>query len=232
MPGYGEPVMDNTEAIIRLAWARHLGLPDAHLEDGGRILVPDASRLSLIRLWDTTIVAGPEWFLTDSRLWEFDPPALVDTARRRGHRAARERSAVAFAFCDDYVGEPDDLKVQVSDDRQSLAEVEARCPADEVADSGLVGADAVFVTVTADGGPLAASGYRTREGLIAQVGVLTPPALRRRGYGLVAACLAANDAMDCGLVPLWSPRLTDPVAARMGDRIGFVTVGGQVSVGL
>jgi predicted GNAT family acetyltransferase len=60
--------------------------------------------------------------------------------------------------------------------------------------------------------------------------VLTPPGFRRRGFGLLAAALATNDALDAGLVPQWRSRIENNASRRTAARLGFLEVGSQTTV--
>jgi len=59
---------------------------------------------------------------------------------------------------------------------------------------------------------------------------LTPPAFRRRGFGLIAAALAVNEALDHGLVPQWRSRVENSASRSTAARLGFVEVGSQTTV--
>jgi hypothetical protein len=62
-------VETNTEAIVRLAWARVLGLPDAALSRpaGGLITRPSDEVIMFVRLWEHEVLVGPSWFLDHAR---------------------------------------------------------------------------------------------------------------------------------------------------------------------
>ncbi len=68
------------------------------------------------------------------------------------------------------------------------------------------------------------------EQIIAHLGVLTPPPFRRRGFGLLSAALATNEALDFGLVPQWRSRIENTASRRTAARLGFVEVGSQTTV--
>jgi RimJ/RimL family protein N-acetyltransferase len=79
---------------------------------------------------------------------------------------------------------------------------------------------------TADAG----SGYDEWEGILAQLGVLVPPALRRGGLGTLAGAMATNDALDSGLVPQWRCRPENAASLGLARRLGYEAVGTQTTV--
>ena len=62
---YHRRVETNTDAIVRLGWARILGLPDDALEagEGSRptLWVESSDTVMVLRLWDRHVLVGPEW---------------------------------------------------------------------------------------------------------------------------------------------------------------------------
>jgi RimJ/RimL family protein N-acetyltransferase len=76
----------------------------------------------------------------------------------------------------------------------------------------------------------AGSGYDEWEGILAHLGILVPPALRRTGLGTLAAAMATNDALDSGLVPQWRARVENAASRGLARRLGFEPVGTQTTV--
>jgi hypothetical protein len=110
-----------------------------------------------------------------------------------------------LAFRDEYLALDERVAVSVTDDPAAVLDLEKACPPDDVAEVGLADMSRALVTLDELDQPTAGAGYAEWEQIIAHLGVLTPPAFRRRGFGQVAAALATNDALDLGLVPSGGP---------------------------
>ena len=224
----------NTDAIVRLGWARSLGLPDDALDPDdqpGTLWVDSPDTVMVLRLWDRHVVVGPPWL--QQRTVGVHPLQLADESvllRCCEGRPARLLGQDVLAFTDRYA-ELDGLSdVPVADDPEAVAALERGCPPDDVTQVGLAGLGRVFVTLDDRDQPTAGAGYDEWQGFLGPVGVLTPPEHRRSGRGTTAAALALNDALDAGLVPQWRCRVENVAARRMARRLGFVEVGGQTTV--
>ena len=230
----------NTQAIVRLAWARLLGLPDDTLDPAANPVrtvrsVSDRQAM-VVRLWDTWVLVGPDWF--HDRTAGTDPAGLVEqTTLLRccdGHPARLLGHAV-LAFSDRYANPSvpgsvalDD--VPVDDGPAAAAALERACPPDDVAEVGLAEMSRLFVTLDDRDQPTAGAGYDEWQGLLGHLGVLTPPELRRAGWGTVAAALALNDALDVGLGREWRARTDNAASRRLARRLGFAESGEQTTV--
>lgn len=232
----------NTQAIVRLAWSRLLGLPDDTLDPAANpvrtVRSVDDGQAMVVRLWDTWVVLGPAWF--HERTADVDPAALVDapTLLRScdGHRARLVGHAV-LGFTDRYAEPAVPSRVAladvpVDDAPAAAATLERSCPPDDVAEVGLAEMSRVFVTHDDRDQPTAGAGYDEWQGLLGHLGVLTPPELRRTGWGTVAAAVALNDALDVGLVAQWRARTENAASRRLARRLGFVEAGEQSTVAL
>jgi ribosomal protein S18 acetylase RimI-like enzyme len=232
----------NTEAIVRLAWSRLLGLPDDTLDPAANPVRTVRSVASgqavVLRLWTTWAVLGPDWF--HERTAEVDPSDLVDpsTLLRScdGHPARLVGHAV-LGFTDRYAEPPVPgsvalRDVPVDDAPTAAAALERACPPDDVAEVGLAEMSRSFVTLDDRDQPTSGAGYDEWQGLLGHLGVLTPPELRRIGWGTVAAALALNDALDVGLVAQCRVRTDNTAARRLARTLGFVEVGEQSRVTL
>jgi hypothetical protein len=230
-------VETNTGAIVRLGWARSLGLPDDALDpdDGGArtLWVEAPDRVTVLRLWGRFVVAGPRWL--QQRAQGVHPRQLAEESVLlrccEGH-AARSGGESVLAYTDRYA-ELDGLEdVPVADEPAAVAALERACPPDDVTEVGLGGLSRVFVTLDDRDQPTAGAGYAEWQGILGHLGVLTPPEQRRAGRGTTAAALALNDALDVGLVPQWRTRLDNVASRRMARRLGLVEVGTQTTVTL
>lgn len=230
----------NTEAIVRLGWARLLGLPDDSLDPAAnpvRTVRSTSPREAMVlRLWNTFVVVGPDWL--HDRTAGADPAELVDQSvllRTCDGHPARLIGQAVLAYGDRYVstsqpGLGELAQVPVDDDPAAAVALEKRCPPDDVAEVGLAEMSRVLVTLDDREQPTAGAGYDEWQGLLGHLGVLTPPELRRTGRGTLAAALALNDALDAGLVPQWRARVDNVASRRLARRLGLVEAGSQTTV--
>lgn len=227
----------NTAAIIRLGWARLLGLPDDSLDPARNpvTVVRAASdrQVMVVRLWDTYVIVGPDWLY--DRVDGTDPADLLDQSALlrccEGH-GARVVGQAALAYTDRYAALDGLREVPVADDPAAAVELEKSCPPDDVSEVGLAELSRIFVTLDDRDAPTAGAGYDEWQGILGHLGVLTPPEHRRTGRGTVAAALALNDALDGGLVPQWRSRVDNIGSRRLARRLGFTEVGAQTTVSL
>ncbi len=223
----------NTEAIIRLAWSRVLGLADDALDrpSSGVITRRDDAVVMYVRLWDRRVLIGPPWALALAPALDDDDSDVAGTmltvAVDRGGRLLGQSS---LAFTDAYVSGSHLDTAVVTEDPAAVVDLEAACPPDDVTEVGLAEMGRVLVTLDELDRPTAGAGYEEWQGIVAQLGVLTPPTFRRRGFGVTAAAIAANDALDAGLVPQWRSRIENHASRRIARRLGFVEVGSQTTV--
>lgn len=221
----------NTKAIIRLAWARVLGVEYERFGAGGRITVQSESVVSFLSLWEDRVLVGPRWLLDrgatlpDAALR--DGSTLLSLTAGHGGRLAGEAQ---LGYRDDYVEHAGLASVVVTDDPQAVRDLEGRCPPDDVTEVKLSTMAQRMVTLDELDQTTAGAGYAEWGGLLASVGVLTPPPMRRSGHGTLAAALAVNDALDAGLVAQWRARADQPASRTVARRLGFVRVGSQTTV--
>ena len=227
-----------TRAIVELAWARHLGLPDDALQGdpSPRRTRTDDSVATFVRLGEHRVLVGPGWLLeraeeVDDRVLASGPGLLGLSARTPdGAAPGRLLGETVLAFADGYV-EHDALEtVVVADDPQAVHDLERQCPPDDVTEVGLASRAERFVLLDDREAATAGSGYDEWEHILAHLGVLVPPALRREGLGTLAGALATNDALDSGLVPLWRYRAEHRASEALARRLGFERLGTQTTV--
>jgi len=223
----------NTAAIVRLAWARMLGLPDEALADGNgaRIVRPGGRTLTFVRIFGQGALCGPDAAiealaeypdeeLTSTRI-------LLDACPGRGARAV---GAATLAYLDSYVTGPLVEDLTLSADSTAAAQLERRCPPDDVAEVGLSELEHRFVLAAEDGRPLAGAGFEIWQGLLAQLGVLTAPDERGKGRGREIAAFTGNEALDLGLVPQWRARSGNQRSRDLALSLGYEEVGSQSTV--
>lgn len=223
----------NTEAIIRLAWSRILGLDDGALDqEASEVLTrTDDSVLSYVRLWDHRVLIGPSWALgLAPDLAAADGDAATVLLAAAAPHGGRLLGRATLAFTDSYVPGPHLETAVVTDDPAAVQDLEASCPPDDVTEVGLGGMARALVTLDELDRPTAGAGYEEWQGIVGHLGVLTPPPFRRQGHAMVAAGIATNDALDAGLVPQWRARTENRASRRTAARLGFREVGTQTTV--
>lgn len=226
-----------TRAIVELAWARRLGLPDDALEPGAswRVTRIDDRVAMFVRLWEHRVLVGPDWLLdsadgADDDVLASGPGLLGLTAGTPGAAPGRLLGETVLSFTDLYL-EHDALEtVEVADDPQAVHDLERQCPPDDVTEVGLGAKRERFVLLDDREATTAGSGYDEWEGILAHLGVLVPPALRREGLGTLAGAMATNDALDSGLIPQWRCRPENAASLGLARRLGFEAVGTQTTV--
>jgi hypothetical protein len=227
-------VESNTEAIVRLAWSRILGLGDGALDHPATEVLtrPDDTVITYVRLWDHRVLIGPPWALALAPAVaenESSVATLMLTAAAE-HGGGRLLGQSHLAFTDAYVPGHHLETAVVTDDPAAVVDLEGACPPDDVTEVGLAGMARALVTLDELDRPTAGAGYQEWQGIVGHLGVLTPPQFRRQGFGVVAAAIATNDALDAGLVPQWRSRVENQGSRRVAARLGFVEVGSQTTV--
>jgi GNAT superfamily N-acetyltransferase len=223
-----------SRGIVRLAWARRLGLPDLSFsDDGARLLgrVDSARELTAVVLFGQLAVTGPAGLVAaaaDLGLDEVvDGGALL---RLAGHGARGLRTAV-LGFADDLPLAQPDVEPQVSRGAPDAIGLEMRCPPDDVSSAALTEREQRFTLMLPDG-PGACAAYTVREGLLADLSVLVAPPLRRRGLGRLAASIAAHEALAEGLIVQIAVPSHATAALRLADSLGIQAQGHIASVQL
>ncbi|MGJ9404652.1 GNAT family N-acetyltransferase [Arthrobacter sp. KK5.5] len=228
-----------TRAIISLAWARRLGLPDSALhfaamgESAARVLAPDddAESVVFLRLLRGSALAGPAWFLDAAKDVGDDELAQESTLVRLirdniGSHDARGTGEYSLYYLDEPLDVAPSESTVVSFEPGHAAELENKCPSDDLAGVALSRRGHTFTLLADDGhAPLAGAGYDVWEGLIADVTAITAPSLRRHGLGSYISAVAADEALTQGLVPQWRAGLSHRAAHQTANSLGFVLAG-------
>jgi hypothetical protein len=229
-------VDSNTRSIVELAWARQLRLPEHALLDPypERVLAVRDDAVMFVQLWQHTVLLAPERVL--ARAAHRDSAdltagsVLLDLARGTGQAGARLVGRSELAFTDRYVEGPDPDEALVTDDPETVAELERRCPPDDVAEVGLSRRGWQLAALDGEALPVAGAGFDEWQHIIAHVKVLAAADRRRRGWGWAAGALAVNEALDRGLVPQWRASTSNKASRALGRRLGFEVVGSQTTV--
>ena len=220
--------------IIRLAWARELGLTDRALDDPEvrHVRVDDADdRIRFVTIAGAGALVGPAWAVERAQSWSDEELTRSGglLALAKDH-SGRSSGPVELGWAADFgkgiaVEEP-----LVSHEFEHVLALEAACPPDDVAEAALSDKANWFTVVDDAHRPLASAGYAEWQGIIADMGALTAPPARRRGFGATATRLATNDALDAGLIPQWRAHRDNLASRRLAACLGFEELGTYVSI--
>lgn len=236
-------VRADTEQTIREAWAELLEI-DA-LDGGDRILRPNpaAETVSFVRVLGQGVLSGPPWALERATNLRDDELALLPVLMRlASDHGARPLGAAELSYLDAPVEHAD---LPITRDKAAVTRLEDACSPTDVDEVGLGGMPHRWVLLDRPEGevtgpeqdaapeapvPLAGSGYVVWAGRLAHMGVLTTPAARGRGYGVLAAAVGTNAALDAGLVPQWRARWDNEASKRVAQVLNYELVGSQTTV--
>lgn len=190
--------------IIRLAWARELGLGDSALRPAHTARVDDDHNdlIHVLQLAEAAAVVGPQWFTqrtaNEDTASLLEPTRLLELTKDHGGRLT---SHTELAFLPDYTDHTPAEQLLISRERSDAMNVARSCPPDDATVADLSAKDHWFTALGDDHQPLACAAYREFQGFVADLTVLTDPAQRRRGLACGTVFLAAEDALDAGLIP-------------------------------
>lgn len=226
--------------IVFLAWERGLQLPAGTLlaevsTTPHRIThVKVGPTLNFLRLWDISILTGPEHLIAAAAKYSDDE--LSDHAtmlRLTRHDGGRGLGTEALYYADELELHQPEHTVHVSTAPEQAAALEAICPPDDVNEVALGSRDHKFTIMESgmpDAGPLACSAYAEHEGLIAKLGTLVAPESRRQGTGRLATSIAAHEALGAGLIVQWRADINNAAAHALATSLGLSVAGLQTQV--
>ncbi|WP_377494588.1 GNAT family N-acetyltransferase [Microlunatus sp. GCM10028923] len=104
-----------------------------------------------------------------------------------------------------------------------LAELRGSVPVEEWAESGFAGDDVAdaWVAVGPDGRAVAGANLTPFEGVPADVGVLSVPAVRGRGIASAVAAVASRTAVEQHGIARWRVLVGNRASRRIAARLGF-----------
>lgn len=229
---YGVPVDDHHLDIIRLAWARELGLGDTALRPAHTVRVVGES-IHVLDIAGAAAIIGPRWFL--DRTTGDDAGALLQPSRlleaSQGH-GGQISGPVDLAFLGDYADTAPEVSLLISHERSDALAVAALCPPDDSTHADLGARGRWFTVVGDDDQALGCSAYSEFQGLLADLTTLISPAHRRQGVGGVVTRLAAEDALDSGLIPQLRTHRGSAIGATFAHRANFDVLGAYARVHL
>lgn len=194
----------NTEAIVRMSWARALGLDDDAFTGAGprHVVVRDADVVLAVRLGERSALQAPQWAAAESE--QYTDEVLLS---RRGllqltrDHAAKGVRACHLLYADDYVKAPELEEAVITDDPAALEELLARCAPDDVGQADLRSRSHRFVLLDDDERPVAAAAYDDDGGLVADLSLIEAIEVRGRALDALVGAIAVNAALDDGLIP-------------------------------
>jgi GNAT superfamily N-acetyltransferase len=226
----GETFHNSSRGIVRLAWARRLGLPDLSFSDDGARLLgfrDSARELIAVELFGQLALSGPTEIVEAAAELTDDELLAGGPLLRLAGPGAHGLTTAVLGFADDLpVFEPD-TEPEISRGNSEAVELESRCPPDDVSSAGIEQRDHRF-TLVLDDGPAACAAYAVRDGLIADLGVLVAPSRRRRGLGSFMGRLAAHEALAEGYLVQVEAQGQNVAGLRLADALG-VAPGGRIA---
>ncbi|MDJ0312892.1 GNAT family N-acetyltransferase [Arthrobacter sp. H35-D1] len=226
--------------IVLLAWERGLGLPANSLLVGtakGRIThAVDSPELTFIRLWEQSILVGPQHLLDAAEAYDDDELSDHSTMLRiTRYDGGRGLGTQGLYYADDLDVLQPVHTVHVATGPEPAAALESLCPPDDINDVALSVLEHKFTVMdsgTPDAGPVACSAYTEYQGLLAQMGTLVVPEFRRQGAGRLATSIAAQEALAAGLIVQWRADINNSAAHALATSMGFNVAGLQTQVAL
>lgn len=230
----------SSSPIVRLAWERGLDLPADSLVNGnqsGRIThAVEVRSLTFVRLWDQSILTGPEHLLDMAEALDDDD--LSDHSlmlRLTKNDGGRGLGTQGLYYADDLALHQPAETIHVSTGTQAALDLQALCPPDDVNDVAPAHRAHKFTLMThgePGAEPLACSAYSEYQGLLAQLGTLVAPNVRRQGVGRLATSIAAHEALAAGLIVQWQADINNAAAHALATSMGFSVAGLQTQVSL
>ncbi|WP_026555798.1 GNAT family N-acetyltransferase [Arthrobacter sp. 35W] len=223
-------------AIVHLAWERRLGLADGALAAAGgtRLVhaVDGARSVTFLRLWGQPVLAGPAEVLAAAADVADDDLADHATllALTRGLGGTGLGTASLYVADDLPLLQPA-AEITVSHGNPEAVLLESRCPPDDANEVHLAQLEHKF-TVMVEDEPVACGAYTEWQGFLGSLGVLVAPDYRRQGLGLLAASIAAHEALASGLVLQWRSDISNIAANSLARALSLSWAGTQTSVRL
>ncbi len=156
-----------------------------------------------------------------------DPAALTAAFGRDGRVLGP--ASLAYADAGSVVAHHT-AAVPIDPGDKRLAPFAATMSAEEWYECGLGGNLAGCFAVTISDALVAVAGYEMWDEALAQICVASSVSARRQGHAKAAAYAAANDAISAGLVGQWRSAAANPASAALGQALGFVRLGEQLTI--
>lgn len=225
---------DSTINQIRAGWSDRLELDPMSLENSGLTLIPreGSSGITALKLLDSIVViCQPALFPTMATISPeelFDMPPLLN---RLAAYTANPIGVASISYADVGTLEaPRSVHVAHQGKLKDVDFILSTCTEEEQEESDVSTMPTFFVAESDAGEPTSVAGYETWNGKIAQIGVLTRPEHRGKGYAAVAAQAVVQHALNNHLVPQWRCRIGNSSSDRLSQNLGFRKVGLQLAI--
>lgn len=225
----------NTQAIVLMAWARSLGLPDDALAGDDELVLDvrsDDQVISALQVAGRTVISGPDWACERAADYSIDAlttaAGLLTLAKDRVPRVLRDDT---LYYADDYPPTLDGDRT-LTTDPAAYDELRATCAPDDVAHSGLDDTTDRIVLLDEDERPVAAGGWTVWEGVIADLALVASVDTRGKLGQLPIASFVVGEILDHGLVPQLRVGHDDSDAAALADALGLHPAGTHLVVAL
>lgn len=216
----------SSDSLGHVNWAsatRHFGLRHTARVVGDDIHVLD--------LAGSGAIVGPQWFIERTEDISVDallqPARLLEIAYDHGGRIT---GPVDLAFLGDYTDAPPDEQLLISHDIDDALAVAALCPPDDSTTADLGNRTRWFTALTDSTEVLGCAAYSEFQGFVADLTTLTAPAHRRHGIGCAVTLLAAEDALDSGLIPQLRTSRGSAIGATLPRKAKFDVLGAYARV--
>lgn len=230
------PFLNATINQVKVGWAERLQLPASTFNLSDISLVPkDGSKdLVVVQVQNSTVAVCPPAlipFLSPlSQIDLLDLEALLQILidfQPNPIGIATIAYSDAATFCDSSIS--DNVRVARADE---VVELLSSCTQGEQEESGIATMPHLFGAQSDDGKTRAIAGYEVWDSKIAQMGILTMPGHRGKGFGFSAALAAAQAALETGLIPQWRCRIGNESSYRLSQQLGFRELGRQLAIDL
>lgn len=235
------------QRVVLSAWARSLEedptrFHRANEDDFGarRFEIPpdhpldewDPQTVTFIRLFNISILYGPQWFLDAARDIDDEVLALESTMLSLGYEAgARSLGEEVLYYAED-IPFYDDARLNVTSQSRDVRRLEVASPPDDTISMPLDALDHFFTIAPFGQGadPIAGAGYDVFSETVGHLMVLVAATQRGKGYGTFMLARAAEECMFDGLLPQFVTPVGDEVGEKMANDVGFLLSGYRTSV--
>lgn len=236
MKGAASPLLDATIDQVKAGWTERLHLPISTFFGPGIKLVSRevSNGLVVLQIQDSVVAVFPPALLPF--LSSCSETELLDLATLLKILKDFQPTPIGIAT----IGYSDSATISnspISDHAHvvytdEVTELLSSCTLEEYEESGLLTMPHLFGARSEDGRVRTIAGYEAWNSKIAQMGILTMPSHRRKGFAFRAALTAAQAALETGLIPQWRCRIGNESSLRLSHQLGFHGLGCQLAVDL
>lgn len=219
---------------IRAGWASELQVPLAAFAGENRSIVPreDLTVVISLLLQNSTVVVCPP--ILEPILSNLSNDELLDMVTLTNILKSFDpkpigTANISYADHNTLVTRAGLVKAHQSG-LDEISNILNECSDLEQLESGLGKMPFHFSVESPSGESVSLSGYEDWNGEIAQLGVLTIPKERGRGFGFIVASAAAFASLEHNLIPQWRSRVDNIPSKQLGLQLGFHQLGMQLAL--